>query len=1296
MKYRGCFSRKLFKKQGFRCLAGMFFVSGLWAQGVLTWHNDSARTGQNLQETILSPSNVSSANFGLLQTLSVDGVVDAQPLYVPSLTIASATHNVLYVATENDSLYAFDADTGTQLWKQSSLLPGGETAVPDSDVGGCTQVAPTLGITSTPAIDLSSGTDGTIFLVTMSVTGSTYYQRLHALDLLTGAEESGWPVVIAATYPSTGPQSSGGVLTFNPKQYKERAALLVSNGVVYTTWASHCDVDPYNGWIIGYNESTRAQVVLNLTPNGEKGAIWQSGAGPAADAGGNLYFLMANGYFDGTLNAAGFPVDGDYGNAFMNVATAGGLAVADYFTSDNSPVEPGSQNDVDLGSSGPMLFPTLNDSMGNPHELAVGAGKDGNAYVVDRNNMGKYNGSSNAVYQQFALGNPVFSNPAWFNNTLYYGPIGSPLTAYAFSSGLFNTSSPPQTSHSFGVGAANTGATPSISANGTTNGIVWAADTPGSGKALLYAYNASTLSELYDSTQAASNRDSFGSGITFPSVTVANGKVFVPTTTGVGVFGLLNCSYGSNYGGVTLNSQSHIGGFSVPATSGCSWSATTTSNFITITGGSPGTGSGTVDFSIPANPGAQRVGTIVVAGNIYTITQSGADTLVPAPSNPSPANGSVGVTVSPTLSWAGSSGATSYVVYFGTSPTPPQVTSTGSTSYAPGTLSAGITYYWMVVASNSGGTNSSPVWSFTVSNTTPVSVTPSSGSGSSHTFAFAFSDTAGASDITAAQIGFNTSLAGTNSCWMFYLASTETIYLANNAGAFASGGLVVGSSGTLANSQCTINVATSSVSLSGNTLTLHLAMSFAPAFAGAKNIYMYVQNATLSNGFTQEGTWTVTGASGPVPVSVTPNSGSGASQTFAFAFSDTAGASDITAAQIGFNTSMAGTNSCWMYYAPSTQTIYLANNAGAFAGGGLVLGASGTLENSQCTITANTSSVSLSGNTLTLHLAMSFAPAFAGTQNIYMFVQNATLSNGFTQEGTWTVPGASGPVPVSVTPNSGSGASQTFAFAFSDSAGAADITAAQIGFNTSMAGTNSCWMYYAASTQTIYLANNAGAFAGGGLVLGASGTLENSQCTITANTSSVSLSGNTLTLHLAMSFAPAFAGTQNIYMYVQNATVGNGFTVEGTWTVPGASGPVPVSVTPNSGSGASQTFAFAFSDSAGAADITAAQIGFNTSMAGTNSCWMYYAASTQTIYLANDAGAFASGGLVLGASGTLENSQCTITVNTSSVLLSGNTLTLSLALSFAPAFAGTQNIYMYVQNATVGNGFTPEGTWTVP
>jgi hypothetical protein len=580
-------------------------VPGLWAQGVLTWHNDLARSGQNPYETLLTTSNVSSSSFGKLGTLTLDGAVDAQPLYVPGRFIGGNVHNVLYVVTENDSLYAFDADTlGSPLWTPFSALQSGESAS-NSD-SGCHQLGPgtdTVGITSTPVIDLSYGPNGTIFFVAMTQNGSNYYDRLHAVDLVTGLEQPNWPITISATYPGSGPNSSGGNVTFVPRQYKERAALLLSNGILYTTWASNCDAGSYNGWIIAYNESTQAKTVLNLTPNGEDGAIWMAGAGPAADAGGNLYFLMANGYFDGMLNANGFPADGDYGNAFMNLSTISGLAVADYFTSDNSPVESGGQNDDDLGSGGAILLPTLNDAMGNPHALAVGAGKDGIAYVVDRNNMGKYKMSSNAVYQQFALAGSVFSSPAWFNNTLYYSANGQSINAYPYSDGSFGASS-----HQTSVSGFN-GSTPSISSNGTANGIVWAVKN--GSPSVLYAFNASTLAELYDTTQASGSRDSFGTVGHFPTPTVFGGKVYVGTSTGVAVFGLLNCTY-------TVNAAS-MTSLSVTTSSGCSWSVANGSNFIDVTGGTSGAGDGTVTFTVPPNPAVSSVGILYVAGQVIGI-----------------------------------------------------------------------------------------------------------------------------------------------------------------------------------------------------------------------------------------------------------------------------------------------------------------------------------------------------------------------------------------------------------------------------------------------------------------------------------------------------------------------------------------------------------------------------------------------------------------------------------------------------------------------------------------------------
>jgi hypothetical protein len=499
---------------------------------VLTYHNDIARTGQNLTETTLTTSNVMSAKFGKLGFYSVDGLVDAEPLYASNVAVPSnGTHNVLIVPTENDSVYAFDADSGATLW-HVSVLKSGETA---SDDRGCGQVSPQIGVTSTPVIDRTKVPNGAVYVVAMSKDGSgNYHQRLHALDLALGTELFSGPVEIQATYPGTGDSSSNGNVVFDPGQYKERAALLLLNGVIYTGWASHCDDRPYTGWIMGYNESTLAQTsVLNITPNGNEGAIWMAGAGLAADTSGNIYFLDANGIFDTTLNASGFPSDGDYGNAFMKLSTSSGLAVADYFEMDNGVSE--SSSDTDLGSGGMIVLPDLKDGSGNTWHLAVGAGKDSNLYLVNRDSMGKFSSNNNNIYQELsgALPGGIWAMPAYFNNTLYYGSVGSPIQAFTFTNAKLSTSATLQTANSFGY----PGATPSISANGASNGIVWAVEntTP----AVLHAYNATNLNELYNSNQASGGRDQFGPGNKFITPMIVNGKVFVGTTNGVAAFGLL-------------------------------------------------------------------------------------------------------------------------------------------------------------------------------------------------------------------------------------------------------------------------------------------------------------------------------------------------------------------------------------------------------------------------------------------------------------------------------------------------------------------------------------------------------------------------------------------------------------------------------------------------------------------------------------------------------------------------------------------------------------------------------------
>ncbi len=501
----------------------------------MTYKNDVARTGQNLTESVLTLTNVTSSSFGKLRFLPTDGLVDAQPLYLSALTVGSNTHDVVFVATENDTAYAFDSDTGTVLW-QKSLLPSGEMP---SDDRGCGQVTPTIGVTSTPVIDRSAGAHGIIYLVAMSIDASqNYHQRLHALDVTTGAELLNGPMEIAATYPA----AAGGLNTFDAGSYEERAGLLLLNGVIYTTWTSHCDDPPYTGWVIAYNSSTLAQTaVLNVAANSAGGgpSIWMAGGGPAADSSGNVYVLTANGVFDTTLDANGFPSQGDYGNSFLKIATGGGaLSVADYFTMYNEVDE--SNGDVDLGSGGILLLPDLTDSGGTTRQLAVGAGKDGNLYVVNRASMGKFNASdNNQIWQELsgALPGGIWSTPAWFNGTVYYGPVGSSLLAFKVTNAMLGSSPSSQSAITFGY----PGTAPAISANGTANGIVWAYENAGSGAAVLHAYDAGNLAtELYNSTQAAGSRDAFGSGNKFITPTIADGKVFAATTNGVAVFGLIN------------------------------------------------------------------------------------------------------------------------------------------------------------------------------------------------------------------------------------------------------------------------------------------------------------------------------------------------------------------------------------------------------------------------------------------------------------------------------------------------------------------------------------------------------------------------------------------------------------------------------------------------------------------------------------------------------------------------------------------------------------------------------------
>jgi hypothetical protein len=512
-------------------LACCFLAALATAQDVLTYHNTNARTGAYTKETTLTTANVNTSSFGLLFTIPVDGRVDAQPLYLSNVTLSSGTRNLLIVATEHGSVYAFDADSGAPVW-HITTLKSGETP---SDSRGCDQVTPEIGISATPVISRPAGSNGVIYLVAMSKDSSgTYHQRLHALDAATGSELHAGPVDVQAKFPGNGDNSSGGFVIFDPGQYKERSGLLLLGGTVYLAWASHCDIRPYTGWIMGYKASTLAQTsVLNITPNGNEGAIWGSGAGLATD-GASLYVLDANGLFDTSLNASGFPSNGDYGNSFLKISLSGGLKVADYFEMYNQQQE--NDGDVDLGSGGALVLPAMKDASQTTWQLLAGAGKDSNLYLVNRNSMGKFSTSKNNVYQELAGALPggMWAMPAFFGNKLYYGPVGQPILAFQFKNAKLLTAPVARTANGF----AYPGATPSISTNAGSNVIVWAAEN--TDPAVLHAYQGTNLQELYNSNQAANGRDHFGTGNKYIVPTIAHGKVYVGTTNGVGVFGLLS------------------------------------------------------------------------------------------------------------------------------------------------------------------------------------------------------------------------------------------------------------------------------------------------------------------------------------------------------------------------------------------------------------------------------------------------------------------------------------------------------------------------------------------------------------------------------------------------------------------------------------------------------------------------------------------------------------------------------------------------------------------------------------
>ncbi len=507
--------------------------------GTYTYHNDNLRTGQNSNEAVLNTSNVNHNQFGKLYSYSLDGIAFASPLYVASVNIpGKGYHNVVYVATEHDSLYAFDADglTTTPLW-HVSYLSSGVTTIPCGDTGECGDLPVEVGITGTPVIDPSTNT--MYLVVNTKENGANYFQRLHAVDITTGAEKFGGPVTISGSVPGTGDGSTGTTVPFDPLHECQRAGLLLNNGVIYIGFGSHGDNHPYHGWVIGYNAANLHQTMIsNMTPNGYGGGVWQGGGGLATDASGDIFFTTSNGPFD--ANTGGV----DYGDTVAKLSPSG--VMVDYFTpydQQNMDV-----NNLDLGAGGPVLL-VDQPSSPYPHEL-ISAGKSGTIYVVNRDNMGHYNsGSDNQIIQSLPgvlphgdqeIGN--FSTPVYFNGYIYYGAVNDTLKAFQITNGLLSTSPTSQSAVLYPI----RGASFAISANGNSNGILWALQNNGQAPdndigapGVLYAYDATNLSnELYDTSQAGT-RDTLDFAAKFSIPLVANGKVFVAGQSQLTVLGLL-------------------------------------------------------------------------------------------------------------------------------------------------------------------------------------------------------------------------------------------------------------------------------------------------------------------------------------------------------------------------------------------------------------------------------------------------------------------------------------------------------------------------------------------------------------------------------------------------------------------------------------------------------------------------------------------------------------------------------------------------------------------------------------
>jgi hypothetical protein len=1061
---------------------------------------------------------------------------------------------------------------------------------------------------------------------------------------------------------------SGDVVTFSVGQYDRSRPLRIDPTLYYSTYLGGGGTDRSNAiavdsagaaYVTGYTDSTNFPVTAGVVKPASGGSVDAfvtklNAAGNAivystylGGAGDDRGFSIAvdgsgNAYVTGYTGSSNFPLAGPlqstFGgskDAFVTKLNSTGTALVYSTYLGGSADDRGNGIAIDTAGSAYITGSTASSNfpLSGPFQAALGGQQDG--FVAKLNSTG-----SALVYSTY-LGGSADDR----GSSIAVDSAGSAYIAGNTGSTNFPTASPLQ--------AANQGATDAFVTKLSVSGasLIYSTYLGGSGVENI---------ELGGSIAV----DSAGSAYITGATSSTNFPVFAPLQT---------ASNGGLYDA-----------FVVKLTP-----AGTAFVYSTYLGGS------SIDFG-------QSIA--VGSGGIAFITGYTSSLDFPTVSADQPANGGSFDVFVAKLNASGSALVESGFLGGGDSDTGfgIAIDSFGSAYVTGQTLSSNFPLRGPVQSSN-GGNLSAFVAKFTFGSVLPptaVSVTPSSGTGTSQTFALVYSDPIGFTNISWVEVNWNTTQLTAGGCYLHYDRATNVLQLSADNGSGWAGSATLGVAGALQNSQCTVNTISSSVSGSGNNFTLNLALTFYPAFAGSKNIYMQVQNfsAGLLAPWQSKGTWTVPSVL-PSSVSVTPASGSGITQTFSFAYTDPYGYADIKYANILFQTSLVAQNSCFLQYTPATNTLTLVNDSGSGYLGSTTLGAAIQLANNQCSVNAATSSATVSGNNLTVTLALTFTALFAGAKSVFMGpANNANAFTGWQTMGTWTVP-PGGTVPatsVSVTPASGSGAVQTFSFVYSHAYGYANISSVNILFNTQIAAPSSCFVQYTRATNTLVLVLDSGSGYVGSALVGTTGTLSNSQCTVDAGASSVSSSGNNLTVNVAVIFKPAFAGAKNVYMAAYN-NVGfySGWLAKGAWTALGSGPPTNVSVSPASGTGATQLFSFLYSDPAGSANINYVDILFNTQLAAPSSCFVQYTRATNSLTLVLDSGDGYVGFAQLGSPGTLSNSQCTLDAGASTVSAAGNNLTVNLALTFKPAFTGAKNTYMgVVNNLNVFSGWEVKGAWT--